>query len=87
MLAFNARTAHCLRMAHTIEILTVQEVADRLGVHKATVNRWIARGLLLPWRPGGARRPALVLSQVAEQFARCESLTIQAARAESDDEQ
>lgn len=63
-------------MAHTIEILTVQEVADRLGVHKGTVNRWIASGLLLPWRPGGARRPALVLSQVAEQFqsARDESV-------------
>lgn len=39
------------------EWLTSGQVAERLGVHVTTINRWADRGELKCWKtPGGRRR-------------------------------
>lgn len=43
----------------TQQWLTIAEVAERLGVDKRTVARWIAAGDLVPFRNGRVVRVAL----------------------------
>ena len=38
----------------------VKGFARRMGVHPATVRRWIRRGLVHPWRVGGRWRFGMV---------------------------
>jgi excisionase family DNA binding protein len=43
-------------IADMAKVISVQEAADRLGVHERTVRRWIREGRLKPYRVMGDRR-------------------------------
>lgn len=44
------------RATNEFELLTAQQCAQRLAVHRATVTRWVRDGVLPAWRIGGVIR-------------------------------
>ena len=55
-------------------LLTVHEVAARLGAHIETVRRWIRSGDLPAMRPGGRRLGYRVAESDLEQFLKGKKL-------------
>jgi excisionase family DNA binding protein len=54
---------------HQPEHLTLAEAADRIGVSRWTVRRWVNAGKLTAIHPGGGTNPMLVTAESVEALA------------------
>ncbi len=46
------------------KVISMQEAAERLGVHESTIRRWISQGKLKPYRIHGDRRRFVSVEEV-----------------------